>query len=268
LADWGDIHGDEDAVDFLKQMDNHLPRMVGGVLRRLPSEPRCHLCHAPYGGVGGRIVKRLGFGPSRKNPNLCSVCFEQAPMGGAETETGILFVDVRGFTSTSEAMAPGDVAALLNRFYEAASTVLKRHAIIDKLVGDEVMALYFPFLLSERWGDDMVEDAAHLLAAVGYGSPEGPWLRLGIGLDVGRAYVGNVGSGEVKDFTAVGDVVNTAARLQGAAGEGQIVMSERVFELLDDPPPCTSQELELKGKAAPEPVRVMHLGAEVASAAG
>ena len=59
----------------------------------------------------------------------------------------------------------------------------------------------------------MLRDARDLLTAVGYGSDGEPWLRLGIGLDVGRAYVGNVGSGEVKDFTALGDVVNTAARL-------------------------------------------------------
>ena len=64
----------------------------------------------------------------------------------------------------------------------------------------------------------MLRDASDLLAAVGYGQDSDPWLPLGVGLDVGRAYVGNVGSGEVKDFTALGDVVNTAARLQSAAG--------------------------------------------------
>jgi adenylate cyclase len=255
-----DMQGAPEDVAFFELMDSHSSRMIGRVLRRLPGDPRCHCCHAPYGGFGGRIVKRMGFGPSRKNPNLCDMCFEKAPMGGVETETGILFADVRGFTAASEGMAPGEVAALLNRFYKAATDVLSRHAIIDKLVGDEVMALYFPYLLSERWGDDMLEDAADLLAGVGYEPGGEPWLRVGIGLDVGRAFVGNVGSGDVKDFTAIGDVVNTAARLQGVAGEGQVVMSERLFDVLADPPACEAKQVELKGKADPQAVRVVEMG--------
>jgi adenylate cyclase len=255
-----DMRGAPDDLAFFEMMDGHQARMMGRVLRRLPGDPRCHLCHAPYGGFGGRIVRRMGFAPSRKNPNLCDMCFEKAPMGGVETETGILFADVRGFTAASEGMAPGEVATLLNRFYKAATEVLSRHAIIDKLVGDEVMALYFPYLLSQRWGDDMLEDAADLLAAVGYGTGDEPWLRVGIGLDVGNAYVGNVGSGDVKDFTAIGDVVNTASRLQGIAGEGQVVMSERLFGVLADPPACETRSVELKGKVEPQAVRVMEVG--------
>jgi adenylate cyclase len=255
-----EVQGQPEDVAFFELMESHSSRMIGRVLRALPGDPRCHICHAPYGGFGGRIVRRAGFGPSRKNPNLCDMCFEKAPMGGVETETGILFADVRGFTAASEGMAPGEVATLLNRFYKAATDVLSRHAIIDKLVGDEVMALYFPYLLSQRWGDDMLEDAADLLAAVGYGTGDEPWLRVGIGLDVGTAYVGNVGSGEVKDFTAIGDVVNTAARLQGVAGEGQIVMSERLFGVLADPPSCEAKRVELKGKTEAQAVRVRDVG--------
>lgn len=68
----------------------------------------------------------------------------------------------------------------------------------------------------------MLRDAADLLAAVGFGSSAEPWLPLGIALDVGHAFVGNAGAGDVKDFTALGDVVNTAARLQSSAEAGQI----------------------------------------------
>ena len=75
----------------------------------------------------------------------------------------------------------------------------------------------------------MVADARALLAAAGYAQGQ-PWVELGIGLDFGTAFVGNVGSGEVKDFTAIGDVVNTAARLQAAAAGGEIVMSQRVHD--------------------------------------
>src|SRR3954465_1430519 len=205
-----EIRGEPADVNFFELMDRHLPRRFIWVMRHLPAEPRCRLCKAPFGGIGGRIMRRFGFGPSRKNPTLCNTCFEKAPMGGVELEIGVLFADVRGFTSMSEGMAPKGVAELLNRFYEAAAAILSRSAIIDKLVGDEVMALYLPQLFSgDGWEDDMLRDAGDLLAAVGYGSDGEPWLRLGVGLDVGRAYVGNVGSGDVKDFTALGDVVNT-----------------------------------------------------------
>src|ERR1700704_1975105 len=100
-----------------------------------------------------------GLGPSRKNPSLCNTCFEKAPMGGVEMEIGVLFADVRGFTSLAETLAPQRVAELLNRFYACASGILGRSAVIDKLVGDEVMALYIPQLMGSRWEDEMVRDA-------------------------------------------------------------------------------------------------------------
>lgn len=206
-------------------------------------------------------MRRLGYGPSRKNPTICNTCFEQAPMGGVEMEIGVLFADVRGFTSLAEDMAPDDVALMLNRFYAAASQVLTRSAIVDKMVGDEVMALYLPGLLVEHWEDHLVRDAVDLLRSVGYGTSEGPWLALGVGIDVGRAYVGNVGAGDVKDFTALGDVVNTTARLQSAAAAGQIIMSERLFgRLAHRPQNATPVSLELKGKNAAEAARVVDLG--------
>jgi adenylate cyclase len=247
-----------DVAFFEGLMARHLPRGFVRVMRRLPSDPRCRLCHAPFGGPGGQVMRRVGFGPSRKNPTLCNTCFEKAPMGGVEMEIGVLFADIRGFTALSERMAPDDVAELLNRFYAVASKVLTRSAIVDKLVGDEVMALYLPQLLDDCWEDHLVRDATDLLAAVGFRANEEPWLPLGVGVDVGRAYVGNVGAGDVKDFTALGDVVNTAARLQSSAAAGQIVVSERLFGRLSAAVPrATPTSLALRGKAEPEPARVI-----------
>jgi adenylate cyclase len=256
------LTGDPADVAFFEQlMNRHLPRVFISVMRRLPSEPRCRLCHAPYGGIGGRVMRRVGFGPSRKNPTLCNTCFEKAPMGGVEMEIGVLFADVREFTALAERLSSDDVAQLLNRFYAAASKILTRSAIIDKLLGDEVMALYLPQLLTEDWEDDMLRDAVDLLNAVGYGTAQTPWLALGVGLDVGRAYVGNVGVDEVKDFTALGDVVNTAARLQAAASAGQIVLSDRLFDRLATRPADTTQTcLQLKGKQQSQPARVIEIG--------
>jgi adenylate cyclase len=256
-----ELQGDPADVAFFGDLiDAHRTRAFIRLMRLLPADPRCRLCRAPFGGRAGRVMRRFGRGPSRKNPSLCSICFEQAPMGGVQLEIGVLFADVRGFTSLAEHMAPSEVAELLNRFYAAASEVLTRSAIVDKLVGDEVMALYLPRLIGKGWVDDVVRDAADLLAAVGYGTPEGPWLSLGVGIDIGQAYVGNVGSGEVKDFTALGDVVNTASRLQSAAAAGQIVMSERLFDRLTAPPSQASPaSLELKGKQEVQRARILDL---------
>ena len=77
-------------------------------------------------------------------------------------------------------------------------------------------------------------------------------LAISIGLDYGRPFVGNVGSGEVKDFTAIGDVVNTAARLQSAAADGEIVLSSRLMEVAEARLPQARPTLDLKGKAEPE----------------
>ena len=230
-----------------------------GLMRHLPSDPRCAVCRAPYGGVGGRIMGRLGFAPSRKNPRLCSQCFEKAPMGGVEMDVGILFADVRGFTALAERQAPDEVAALLNRFYATAVEVLGEHAIIDKLVGDQVMALYLPGVFPGVPAQHMVVDARELLAASGYREQQ-PWVEIGIGLDFGSAFVGNVGSGVVKDFTAIGDVVNTAARLQAAAASGETVMSTRVRDRAGaDARGAETRELALKGKSDPEVVIVTRL---------
>jgi adenylate cyclase len=250
----------DDVAFFEKVMNAHKTQNFVRLMRLLPSEPRCRMCRAPFGGAGGRVMRRLGFAPSRKNPGLCNTCFEKAPMGGVETEIGVLFADVRGFTSLAETMPAEELTLLLNRFYEAATRVLTRSGILDKLVGDEVMALYVPFPLGEHWEDHLVRDATDLLTAVGFGSPEGPWLRIGVGVDVGRAFIGNVGSGDVKDFTAIGDVVNTAARLQSTAAAGQIVMSERLHARLHHPPRgAVATTLVLKGKKDPEPARVIDL---------
>jgi adenylate cyclase len=195
---------------------------------------------------------RFGFAPSRKNPRLCSQCFEKAPMGGVEMDVGILFADVRGFTTLAERQAPDAVASLLNRLYATAVDVLCEHAIIDKLVGDEVMALYLPGVFPGEPAEHMVADAKALLTASGYAEKR-PWVQLGIGLDFGSAFVGNVGSGDVKDFTAIGDVVNTAARLQAAAASGELVMSGRVYDRAGEHAMgAEARELVLKGKSEPE----------------
>jgi adenylate cyclase len=184
-----------------------------------------------------------------------------------EIEVGVLFADVRGFTSLAEGQSPAETARLLNRFYAAATDVLAgSDAVIDKLVGDEVMGLFIPGFAGPQFLDRMATAAEDLLRSVGYRPGEEPWLRVGIGLDYGPAFVGNVGSGEVKDFTALGDVVNTASRIQREAAAGQIVMSERVYAAVGNRyPDARAVELALKGKSEPVAARVIAVGAPAAA---
>ena len=206
------------------------------ILRAIPSTPRCGFCGAPFAGFGAKIVGPLGYKPSRKNPNVCSTCVELAPPGGMTIETGVLFADLRGFTSDSEGRTPAETSNALRRFYAHAEKVLFPEAIIDKLIGDEVMALYVgPILLPGTVELDdgvrrhtahvMLEHARELLQRVGYGSRGTPEFAVGIGLDFGDAFIGNIGNNAVHDFTAVGDVVNTASRLQGHAAAGEVILS-------------------------------------------
>ena len=246
-----------DEVDFIRMLETHRARMFARMMSNLPKGPRCAVCRAPFEGFGGKMMGAVGFTPSRKNPNLCSRCFEMAPMGGQEMEVGILFADIRGFTSMAEGQKPDQVAGLLNRFYAEAVDVLCQHAIVDKLVGDEVMALYLPGIFDGNPASNMVADARDFLEAAGYGDAE-PWVEVGVGLDFGTAFVGNVGAGDVKDFTAIGDVVNTASRLQSAAAPGEIVISTRVAERAEEAvSDALPRELSLKGKSVPEQTMVL-----------
>lgn len=244
------------------------------ILRAIPSSPRCGYCGAPFAGLGARVVGPLGYRPSRKNPNLCSVCVELAPPGGMTLEIGVLFADLRGFTSESESETPLAVSAKLRRFYAHAEKVFLPEALIDKLIGDEVMALYVPPLMMPATHDVddhvrghiaqvMVDHSRQLLERAGYGTGGEPDFAIGIGLDFGEAFIGNIGDTAVHDFTAVGDVVNTASRLQAIAVAGEVVVSERLARFL--PKPIGAPELvELKGKSQPVEVRRVRWFADAA----
>lgn len=161
----------------------------------------------------------------------------------------MFFADVRGSTAIAEKVGPVEFAALLNRFYKVAmDALIPKNAIIDKMIGDEVMAFFVP-----AWHQDSqraaMDAAVEILKSVGNGSGKEPWLPVGIGINYGTAYVGKVGTGDVNDFTALGDTVNTASRLQAHAKAGQVVVSESVYSNLTDVyPGVPAEQLELRGK--------------------
>jgi adenylate cyclase len=234
-------------------------------MRLLPSAPRCKACHNPFGGIGGRICGAIGMRPSRKNPRLCALCCEKMPPGGAEVEIAVLFADVRGSTALAERLGPAAFAAALNDFYATVTDVLVRYdATVDKLIGDEVMAFFVPGFCGPQFKRSAVEAGRSLLRALGYGGENDASLPVGVGIDAGTAFVGNVGAPNYVDFTALGDPVNTAARIQAAAGEGELLVSETAFAAVADRYAGTeARTLDVKGKQDPIRVRSVPLSEAV-----
>lgn len=173
--------------------------------------------------------------------------------GGAEVELSMLFVDVRGSTGLAERMTAKEFSWLMNRFYKAATKVLiKTDAFIDKLVGDEVVGLYLPLFTGPNHAFAAIEAAQELLRVTGHSDRDGPWLPIGVGIHTGVAYVGIVSGAEgtVTDVTALGDSVNTAARLASYAGSGEALISEACFGAAGlDMGKLERRQLDLKGKS-------------------
>ena len=260
-----DLATEEFWRDFLTRGDA-AERRVRGLLKRLPANPRCVLCAAPFGGMGAPLMRMIGKRPSDKNPTMCTTCFDfmAKHRGGAEIECSFLFADVRGSTSMAERMTTTEFRGLLDRFYAiATSAVIDHDGSIEKFVGDEVVATYFPLLSGERHAERAVETAEALLAATGHRDAGGPWLPVGAGVHTGLAWVGAVGDAARIELTVLGDTVNTTARLAAAAGVGEILVSAAAATASDLDPGLERRSLELKGKAAATEVVVLRVGAPV-----
>lgn len=225
----------------------------------LPRDPRCLVCRQPFEGLGGAALRVLtGYRPSRNSPNVCNTCEEFFPAGGAEVDVAVLFADMRGSTAIGTKLASAEYATLLNRFYREASRVLLGGASwIDKVVGDEVMALYVPSM-----GPDYRARAVHagvkLLEAFGYRKGERPWLQVGVGVNAGPAFVGKVGAEGVQQVTALGDTVNVAARMQSQAAPGELLVSLDLYAVVAEEYAVAEQRaLLVKGHDEPVEVRVL-----------
>jgi adenylate cyclase len=222
------------------------------IFRRLPHDPRCKFCQNPFAGFGGKLVGLMGRKPSRKNPNLCQYCFDNLPSGGIEIDIGVVFADVRGSTSMGEQSTATEFAGRLNQFYATATDVLIHHdGIVDKLIGDEVMALFISGLAGQGYRRKAALAALDLAAAVDD-------LPVGVAANAGIAFVGNVGSGTVMDFTALGDAVNVGARLQSHASPGEVVLASDLYALVaDDHPGARSERVDVRGRDEPVDVAVL-----------
>ena len=177
-------------------------------------------------------------------------------LGGKAVDIAVLFVDIRGFTTMSERLQPEAVVNILNQYLTMTSScVEKNHGTLDKFVGDCTMAFWgAPFTMDDpvyhacRTAMDIVQGAEELSAKLE--AETGETLRCGVGVNYGPAVVGNIGSEKHMDYTAIGDTVNTAARLESNAPGGMVYISRVVADMLGDRAKTTSLggTIKLKGK--------------------
>ena len=161
-------------------------------------------------------------------------------LGGESREIAVLFVDIRGFTPMSENLAPEQVVDILNSYLElTTNSIFNNGGTLDKFIGDATMAVFnAPFDLDDyvfkavKTALDIVAggDAIESKFLEKYGRSVG----FGVGVNCGRAVVGNIGCSFRMDYTAIGDTVNTAARLEANAKRGQVLISEEVYQKVKD----------------------------------
>jgi adenylate cyclase len=222
------------------------------IFRRLPRDPRCKLCLNPFGGVGGKMIGLLGHKPSRKSPNSCQYCFDRLPTGGIEIDIGVVFADVRASTALGERSDATAFAKRLNEFYATATKVLiHNEGIVDKLIGDEVMGLFIQGIAGPDYRRKAANAALQLASEV-------TELPLGVAANAGIAFVGNVGSGSVLDFTALGDAVNVGARLQAHASPREVVLEASLYPLIEaEYPGGRVDRVAVRGREQPVEVVVL-----------
>ena len=186
--------------------------------------------------------RMVGIRPSRMNPNTCTICelmFTKVMRARQVTiDATVLFADLRGYTSLSQSRPAGAMSALLDTFYdECASAIWEHDGLLNKTIGDAVMAVFnFPIrredhaaqaVRAARAIQERCRARRELLAAT-FGL-EGDELGVGIGIHSGELSFGEFGRSH-RDLTAIGTVVNTASRAQAAAEAGQILVTPTVYE--------------------------------------
>ncbi len=237
------------------------------LFRRLPSSPHCKLCAAPFEGPGGAVLRHVGFGRFAGNPAICNLCIKglnKIGVYGAEIPVSLLFADIRGSTGIGERFSPTEFRAFLDRFYRISSgAILDNDGLVDKFVGDEVIGLFFVGVSGQQHAAAAIRAARALLDGVGRAdaTTRGA-IPVGAAVHTGDAFVGSTGAeGAVTDFTALGDVVNTTARLASEAVTGELLISEAAAEAAGIQPEAQARRtIIVRGRS--EPITIYSITAE------
>lgn len=235
-------------------------KRLQGFFRVLPHDPRCKLCNAPFHGIGGMVVGALyGRRQSSLNPRFCNVCedFAQKFPGGAEVEMAMLFADVRGSTALSESMSPLEFQKLINRFFiHSSKAITDEYGLLEKLAGDAVAAFWGAGFAGPEYVARTIHAAQKIQRVMGQQK-----IPIGIGVHCGVAFFGAMGEENgLINISAIGDEVNTAARLASKAADGEIIVSEKALNQAGIAVgELEARSLELKGISEPVAIRVMRV---------
>jgi adenylate cyclase len=159
----------------------------------------------------------------------------QIELGVRDREIAVLFVDIRGFTALSERLSPKEMVEILNRYLgQVTEAIFRNEGTLDKFIGDAVMAVYNAPLDVEDYWSKAVRTGIDIVAAVRRMNRElirdfQLEIACGVGIHCGRAVVGNIGCTYRMDYTAIGDTVNVAERLESIAKGGQVLLSEEMY---------------------------------------
>jgi len=179
-------------------------------------------------------------------------------LGGERRSVAVLFADIRNFTPLSATMSPDQTALLLTEFFtEMVECVFKHGGTLDKFIGDAVMAQWGAPITELDDADRALDAAVDMMRSldglnIRWREQKRPELQVGIGLNYGEAFAGNIGSERRLEFTVIGDTVNTASRLCAWAEGGEILLSQAFREALTRPHPLVERTpLSLRGKTEP-----------------
>jgi len=250
--------------DILTYGESSKEKRYRRIFRMFPSKTKCKWCDLPFDHPFSPLIHFIfNKHPAKYNPQFCDICenFAQKFQGGAEIELSMVFADIRGSTTLAEQMSITEFKNLIDRFYQVTTEIfIRSDALIDKLVGDEVTAFFVPGMAGSDYAARAVQAAREVLVATGHQDAQGPWAPVGIGVHTGVAFVGAVGSSDgMVDVTALGDAVNTAARLASQARAGEVLVSEQTVQAAHlDAGDLEKRNLTLKGKSESFDVRVLH----------
>ncbi|MGE0354878.1 MAG: adenylate/guanylate cyclase domain-containing protein [Gemmatimonadales bacterium] len=182
-------------------------------------------------------------------------------LGGEKRPITVLFSDIRGFTRLSEDMSPDDIAKLLSEYFtEMVDIIFEHGGTLDKFIGDAIMALWGAPIAHEDDPDRAMRAAIAMQQAltalnVRWKAENQPEVAIGIGINYGEVFAGNIGSHRRLEYTVIGDSVNVASRLCGRADRGEILISQRFYEQLKNKPTAEAIEpLSVKNRNQPVPV--------------
>jgi len=198
------------------------------------------------------------------SPNIASVIAEQQDAGKLPSQKQpvvIFFSDIRGFTPMSENMSPDDIATLLTEYFtEMVEIVFEHSGTLDKFMGDAIMALWGAPIVHADDADRAMQCALDQLVVLEkmnakWKEQGRPPVAIGIGINYGEVFAGNIGSDRRLEYTVIGDAVNTASRLCSSAGPNEILISEPFYKELKKPPKVEALEpIQVKGRAKKVPV--------------